>query len=50
MVEELVMQETKETAVVMQQEAESVKAPTLTLDAEERKVDFLNKFIYLLFL
>ena len=33
------MQETNETAVTMQQEAESVKAPTLTLDAEERKID-----------
>lgn len=33
------MQETNETAVTMQQEAEGVKAPTLTLDAEERKID-----------
>lgn len=33
------MQETNETAVTMQQEAEGVKASTLTLDAEERKID-----------
>lgn len=33
------MSETNETAVTMQQEAENVKAPTLTLNAEERKID-----------